>query len=154
MADSYRNEAKRFKPNPEFFLSLTFNRELYNKNFPNFQKPKVLGGFSLDGHRRYCPGVDAIKRFCSSLALERNEQECLSVPKAFSAGATAFRIMTFVITTFVMTRFSITAVDTYSECHYVVCHLAELSSYAECHDHLVLIFTRGYPSHLRHAQGS
>lgn len=66
MAESHRynrHEAKRFKPSHDNFLPLTFQRETFNKNFPNFQKPKVLGDFSVDGRRRFCSDRSQLKFF-------------------------------------------------------------------------------------------
>ena len=68
MSDKYRNESdrKRFKESRDrqsSHLSLSFNRQVFDKNFPTFQKPKILGDFSVDGSRHYCDDRSQLKFF-------------------------------------------------------------------------------------------
>jgi hypothetical protein len=68
MSDSnprrYKPEQKRFKSShSRQSLMLSFHRQDHNKNFPSFQKPKILGGFSVDGSRRYCCDRSQLKFF-------------------------------------------------------------------------------------------
>ena len=60
---SQRNEAKRLKSSDEKLLKLSFNRQEFNKNFPNFQKPKILGDFTIDGSRAFCLNRSQLKFF-------------------------------------------------------------------------------------------
>ena len=68
MSDSnprrYKPEQKRFKSShSRQSLMLSFHRQDHNKNFPSFQKPKILGDFSVDGSRRYCCDRSQLKFF-------------------------------------------------------------------------------------------
>jgi len=47
-----KNSGPQFRESSRI-LQLTLNPIDHNKNFPNFQRPKILGGFSLDGHRTF-----------------------------------------------------------------------------------------------------
>ena len=64
--DDIDDKAKRFKDNRhdrDTKLSISFNRQTFQKNFPSFSKPKILGNFSVDGNRRYCGDRSQLKFF-------------------------------------------------------------------------------------------
>jgi hypothetical protein len=65
--DGNPNYPKRFKPshdeNSSECLNISWNRQNFDKNFPNFQKPKILGSFSVDGSRSYRSDRSQLKFF-------------------------------------------------------------------------------------------
>ena len=65
--DGNPNNPKRFKSsyddNSSECLNISWNRQNFDKNFPSFQKPKILGSFSVDGKRSYRSDRSQLKFF-------------------------------------------------------------------------------------------